>query len=360
MKNEDNYIQELFSQKLQHAEAPVDPAIWEGISNALPSAAAGGAAASSTGFQLGTLGWVATTVVAVAVTAASIFFISQGAEKEETTATVETVTPAEAPADESTVDQVDEAEVADSKEVTEKEKPSAQPASQPEASTKAEQEPLVIDETPKDSTHPKTKNNPDPVDPVDQKKDSPQDSPPPPAPKANPALTAAFEINEDTFEDLKYNFAPAFTEATSYRWQFGDGSTSEESNPAHTFHEEGTYVIQLTALDSNGFEQTIEKELNVVLPSLLVLPNTFTPDNNGTNDVLLPAVLARNVQILQMQVYSTKGELIFEQDENGLGWDGNLADGSPAPKGDYMLIVKAISPSGENITKQRKVLLQRN
>ena len=41
-------------------------------------------------------------------------------------------------------------------------------------------------------------------------------------------------------------------EEVTLSWDFGDGSTSEEANPAHTYTEVGDYVAQLTATDSQG------------------------------------------------------------------------------------------------------------
>jgi PKD repeat protein len=46
----------------------------------------------------------------------------------------------------------------------------------------------------------------------------------------------------------------------SYRWDFGDGETSTEENPAHTYESNGTYVITFNVTDgeaSNQTEQTI-------------------------------------------------------------------------------------------------------
>ena len=38
----------------------------------------------------------------------------------------------------------------------------------------------------------------------------------------------------------------------TFEWTFGDGSTSTEANPTHTYTEPGTYNVRLTATDSTG------------------------------------------------------------------------------------------------------------
>ena len=43
-----------------------------------------------------------------------------------------------------------------------------------------------------------------------------------------------------------------------YYWEFGDGQTSEETNPIHIYRETGSYVTQLTVIETNG-KKTIEQ-----------------------------------------------------------------------------------------------------
>ena len=60
------------------------------------------------------------------------------------------------------------------------------------------------------------------------------------------------------FEEVQ--FTNSSTDATSYTWDFGDGNTSTEENPAHTFLTSGDFVVKLTATNdyiSNEVEQTI-------------------------------------------------------------------------------------------------------
>ncbi|MEM6965133.1 MAG: PKD domain-containing protein [Bacteroidota bacterium] len=54
------------------------------------------------------------------------------------------------------------------------------------------------------------------------------------------------------FSDLTANVA------TSWDWDFGDGNTSTEQNPSHTYANSGTYTVSLTACNSLGCE-TITK-----------------------------------------------------------------------------------------------------
>jgi PKD repeat protein len=57
--------------------------------------------------------------------------------------------------------------------------------------------------------------------------------------------------------------------ATSYQWDFGDGSTSTEVNPSHIFHS-GTYDVKLTA--SNLCNSASTTQSLIVAPGPVYIP----------------------------------------------------------------------------------------
>lgn len=54
--------------------------------------------------------------------------------------------------------------------------------------------------------------------------------------------------------------------AASYNWDFGDGTTSTEANPRHTFTTEGTYTVKLVVTGSDGTTASAEKTITVTAP----------------------------------------------------------------------------------------------
>ncbi|MGB3548205.1 MAG: peptidylprolyl isomerase [Saprospiraceae bacterium] len=54
--------------------------------------------------------------------------------------------------------------------------------------------------------------------------------------------------------------------ATGYRWNFGDGETSEEENPTHRYLKSGDYEIVLTAVDEKGKTDRQTKKISVEAP----------------------------------------------------------------------------------------------
>lgn len=54
--------------------------------------------------------------------------------------------------------------------------------------------------------------------------------------------------------------------AASYSWDFGDGATSQEANPTHTFTTEGTYTVKLIVTAPDGSTASAEKTITVTAP----------------------------------------------------------------------------------------------
>ena len=66
------------------------------------------------------------------------------------------------------------------------------------------------------------------------------------------APTARFTYTVDENNGLLVNFTNASLNADSYSWNFGDGETSTEMSPSHTYAADGTYNVSLTATNSGG------------------------------------------------------------------------------------------------------------
>ncbi|MFK8006955.1 MAG: PKD domain-containing protein [Saprospiraceae bacterium] len=61
------------------------------------------------------------------------------------------------------------------------------------------------------------------------------------------------------------DFTNTSTNATNYFWTFGDGETSMDENPSHTYTSDGNYIVTLTSTNACG-SITTEFEVEIVLP----------------------------------------------------------------------------------------------
>ncbi|RYY72873.1 MAG: T9SS type B sorting domain-containing protein, partial [Gammaproteobacteria bacterium] len=109
----------------------------------------------------------------------------------------------------------------------------------------------------------------------------------------------------------------------------------------------GTNSCQ-TSADANATGKTISSEL--------FIPNTFTPNGDGRNDVLM--VMGYGIKDMQMMVFNQWGEKIFETKSQASGWDGTYK-GKPQPSGVYMYVSKFTLLDGSVIEKKGSINLIR-
>lgn len=88
-------------------------------------------------------------------------------------------------------------------------------------------------------------------------------------------------------------------------------------------------VRNICGIDSSAIE-ILYRDYNC----RIFLPNAFTPDDDGLNDVYKP--ITRDVLSYHWQVYNRWGELIYEGRDNDFGWDGTYR-GQPAQAGVYLI-----------------------
>ena len=106
-------------------------------------------------------------------------------------------------------------------------------------------------------------------------------------------------------------------------WSFGDGvNLLFEQNPHHIFADTGLYNITLMVSTVFGCSDTIRIPLKVNEISTLYIPNAFTPDGNGNNDVFLPIGL--ELYEFSMMIFNRWGQKIFESSALNQGWDGTF------------------------------------
>lgn len=90
---------------------------------------------------------------------------------------------------------------------------------------------------------------------------------------AEPQPTASFDYEAD---GLEVTFTNKSTNATSYEWDFGDGQTSTEQSPVHTYEAFGVYTVQLTATGNGGTATSLPDELTLAKSSEVVIDGVFT------------------------------------------------------------------------------------
>jgi len=74
---------------------------------------------------------------------------------------------------------------------------------------------------------------------------------------------AQITLPQQACENTALNFAATSTEGVTWAWDFGDGTTSDQQNPDHTYTNDGNYAITLNVTNSFGCVATANEELVV-------------------------------------------------------------------------------------------------
>ena len=119
------------------------------------------------------------------------------------------------------------------------------------------------------------------------------------------------------------NFVDASNSAASWNWDFGAGQgTSTDQNPSHSFDEADCYQVSLTVASVDGCTSNTTLEVCITPDIAIYVPNGFTPNNDGLNDVFMPASTGIDPEHFEMYIFDRWGSVVFYTNDISIGWDG--------------------------------------
>jgi len=149
---------------------------------------------------------------------------------------------------------------------------------------------------------------------------------------------------------------------TTYTWQPPTGlSCADCAIP--TASPESTTTYKITVSDSNACAASANLTVSVVCSDKnYFVPNTFSPNGDGMNDVFYPRGNALT-RVAHMQIFNRWGQLIFERkdfsaNDASQGWDGKV-NGQLAPQDVYVFIVDFICENSQIVPYKGNVALIR-
>ena len=87
------------------------------------------------------------------------------------------------------------------------------------------------------------------------------------------------------YAPLSIQFNDSSENTTEWNWDFGDGFTSTEQNPTHTYHAVGNYTVNLTVTNENGIDSK-SATINVSEKPVPVIHWEFSPQEPVSGDTL--------------------------------------------------------------------------
>jgi gliding motility-associated-like protein len=116
----------------------------------------------------------------------------------------------------------------------------------------------------------------------------------------------------------------------------------------------GIYSVTLTS--QAGCDSTVNYTVKLGLQGALLLPNSFTPNNDTRNDCFGLTQLALTNDI-RFDIYSRWGQLVFSSNSPDACWDGTLK-GILVPTGAYVWFLKSKTACGSRQQKGTVLLLR--
>lgn len=137
-------------------------------------------------------------------------------------------------------------------------------------------------------------------------------------------VTALFTVNyigefDVTFDNLSSN------NTTQWYWDLGDGTTDSAQYTAHRYLDTDDHDVWLTVWNPIGCVDSVM--LVVQPPAHVYVPNSFTPDGDGVNDLFAP--IGHDLSDYEFSVFDRWGELIFASTSPDQTWDGKVGGAEP-------------------------------
>ena len=145
-----------------------------------------------------------------------------------------------------------------------------------------------------------------------------------------------------------YAFTDASTsDVVAWHWWVGETGllgSATVPDPVFTFPNDGPgdYPVFLEVTNHNGCVDTVMRVVTIDGWFSLFVPNAFTPDGDGVNDVFMPSIRDHIPARYRLSIFDRWGRLQFETLDLAFGWDGTLG-GSPAKQDVYIWQLEASS-----------------
>jgi gliding motility-associated-like protein len=141
----------------------------------------------------------------------------------------------------------------------------------------------------------------------------------------SPVRMALHQVFACLDEDPRHVRLDAGNPGSGYVWSTGAASQVILAGAYGWYYVDVTNIFDCAARDSVLVSE--------YCPSAIYVPNTFTPNGDGLNDVFIP--VGKNIASMQLLIFDRWGGVIFESNDPRMGWDGTFR-GEPVKEDIYM------------------------
>lgn len=111
-------------------------------------------------------------------------------------------------------------------------------------------------------------------------------------------------------------------DASVWWYYFDDGGQANTENCSHEYTQTGVYTITQIIENAFGCRDTSDR-IVIIQPEMMVyVPNAFTPDQNGHNEIFKPVTFGFEVVQYEFTIFNRWGDIMFTTTDPQAGWDG--------------------------------------
>ena len=163
---------------------------------------------------------------------------------------------------------------------------------------------------------------------------------------STPTATFTYQPQSATILDPFIQFTDSsIYNISSWLWSFGDSENGSSSiqHPKYAYTDTGNYIIQLIVTDNHGCMDTIQQSIKISADYIFYVPNSFTPNNDGINDIFIPKMEIIIPADYSLLIFDRWGNTIFETKDYTKGWDGKVKNANILAQEDvYVWTVKLL------------------
>ncbi len=160
-----------------------------------------------------------------------------------------------------------------------------------------------------------------------------------------PNPVAIIETNTTSGEaPLTVQFTSASINAATQTWNVQPGDSTFTGPFNYVFNEPGTYIITLWVTNSNGCPDSTRITIEVKPNSSIYVPNAFTPNADGLNDVFMAAT--EGIEEFEAYIFDRWGNMLYTWTNENDGWNG-MYRGDLVQEDVYVWKIRAIGVEGK-------------
>ena len=177
--------------------------------------------------------------------------------------------------------------------------------------------------------------------------------------KPSPVADFSLDPNSTSILNPEIAYQNLCLGETTWNWDFGDFTTDTVKYPSpHTYSDTGSYVVTLIVSNPFNCSDTATKTAIIEPDWSFYIPNSFTPNNNGTNDKFQG--YGYGILEYEMTIFDRWGNELYYTRHYNDPWDGKVKRGKEIVQTDvYVYVFHIKDVNGKKHTYRGIVTLVR-